>query len=138
MTNYRIINRYRPAIAINQSKPYRPIDNQPEGCASNLATRTTVLLLSALATSRFFFWRPSQDYSSEAAWSSKISKQHSSTFGMLSKHTAQGPFMSALLEYLDRVLPHLSFMQAWDKIIEIVSNVVNGLNSLHKRKIIHR
>jgi serine/threonine protein kinase len=44
----------------------------------------------------------------------------------------------SLLEYLDRVLPGLSFMQAWDKITGIVSNVANGLNSLHKHNIIHR
>jgi serine/threonine protein kinase len=44
----------------------------------------------------------------------------------------------SLLEYLDRVLPGLSFMQAWDKITGIVSNVANGLNSLHKQNVIHR
>ena len=44
----------------------------------------------------------------------------------------------SLIEYLDRVLPGLSFMQAWDKIIGIVSNVANGLNSLHKHNVIHR
>jgi hypothetical protein len=44
----------------------------------------------------------------------------------------------SLLEYLDRTLPELSFTHTWDKIIGIISNVANGLNSLHKRNIIHR
>jgi serine/threonine protein kinase len=44
----------------------------------------------------------------------------------------------SLLEYLDRVLPGLSFTHTWDTIIGIISNVANGLNSLHKHNIIHR
>jgi hypothetical protein len=44
----------------------------------------------------------------------------------------------SLLEYLDRALPGLSFTQAWDKIIGVISNVANGLNSLHKHNVIHR
>jgi len=44
----------------------------------------------------------------------------------------------SLLDYLGRVLPELSFMQAWDKITGIISNVANGLNTLHRHNIIHR
>ena len=44
----------------------------------------------------------------------------------------------SLLDYLDKVLPGLSFMQAWEKITGIVLSVATGINSLHKRNIIHR
>jgi serine/threonine protein kinase len=44
----------------------------------------------------------------------------------------------SLLEYLDRTLPKLSFLEAWDRIIAIVSNIANGLHSLHRHHIIHR
>jgi serine/threonine protein kinase len=44
----------------------------------------------------------------------------------------------SLFEYLGRSLPTMSFLQGWDTSIRFITDVANGLNSLHKHKIIHR
>lgn len=44
----------------------------------------------------------------------------------------------SLLEYLDKALPGLSFTYTWDKVIGIISNVANGLYSLHRHNVVHR